>query len=97
MRHSAGAWSGKTSEVPNFRLRPDLETTSHSGAEIWDTLSAGIPLAASMTTEGPVPAIRGQALPPSSVIPPSHLVKRDQLDVSPTLRGIPTSLRKATF
>ena len=87
------------SRIPgrSFRLRADPETASHSEAEIWDTLSAGIPLAASTTTEGPVPAIRGQALPPSSVIPLTHLGKRDQLDVSPTLCGIPTSLRKAVF
>lgn len=29
MRHSAGAWSGKTSEVPRFPLGPLRETASH--------------------------------------------------------------------
>lgn len=92
MRPSLSAHSGM-----HFPRGADPERPSHSGAIIWDALFAGIPLAASTTTEGPVPAIRGQALPPSSVIPLTHLGKRDQLDVSPTLRGIPTSLRKAAF
>lgn len=87
------------SQIPgrSFRLRADPETTSHSGAEIWDTLSTGIPLATSTTTEGPVPAIRGQALPPSSVIPLTHLGKRNQLGISPARRSFLTSLRKAAF
>ena len=29
MRHSAGTWSGKTSEVPSFPLDPLRETASH--------------------------------------------------------------------
>ena len=28
MRHSAGTWSGKTSEVPSFRLKAQPETVS---------------------------------------------------------------------
>ena len=29
MRRSAGAWSGKTSEVPAFRIGAQKETASH--------------------------------------------------------------------
>jgi hypothetical protein len=43
----------------SFRLRADPETASHSGAEIWDTLSAG---SQHDKRRGPIPAIRGQAL-----------------------------------
>lgn len=32
MRHSAGAWSGKTSEVPVFSIGPQKETVSRFGA-----------------------------------------------------------------
>ena len=39
MRHSAGAWSGKTSEVPSFPIGSQAETASHSGREFWDMLS----------------------------------------------------------
>ena len=39
MRHSAGTWSGKTSEVPTFRQDPQLETASHLLAEYWDAVS----------------------------------------------------------
>ena len=39
MRHSAGAWSGKTSEVPSFRLGPLAETVSQNSRSDWDTLS----------------------------------------------------------
>lgn len=46
----------------------------------------------------------GEARPTPSITserawlsPLAHLGKRDQLDISPTLRGIPTSLRKAAF
>lgn len=28
MRHSAGAWSGKTSEVPSFRLKVQRESAT---------------------------------------------------------------------
>lgn len=42
------------SRIPgrSFRLRPDPETASHSGAKIWDALSAGIPPTANTTKEG---------------------------------------------
>ena len=51
MRHSAGAWSGKTSEVPrvplwgrnlgrSFRLRGVPESASHSERQFRDTVSA---------------------------------------------------------
>ena len=40
MRHSAGAWSGKTSEVPTFPIGSQAETASHSRQEFRDTLSA---------------------------------------------------------
>lgn len=30
MRHSAGTWSGKTSEVPRFRLNPLAESASQN-------------------------------------------------------------------
>lgn len=40
MRHSAGTWSGKTSEVPAFRLRLLAESTSQNRRSEWDTLSA---------------------------------------------------------
>lgn len=39
MRHSAGAWSGKTSEVPSFRLKGLAEIVSQFEREIWDTVS----------------------------------------------------------
>lgn len=39
MRHSAGAWSGKTSEVPRFPEGAQRETASHFGPEKWDTVS----------------------------------------------------------
>ena len=80
------------SQIPgrNFRLRADPETASHSGAEFWDTLSAK----GRKRKAHPIPSIKsGRA----SLSPPSHLGKRDQLDVSPTLRSIPTSLRKAAL
>ena len=32
MRHSAGTWSGKTSEVPTFRIGAQKETASRFGA-----------------------------------------------------------------
>ena len=77
----------------SFRLRANPESASQS--ELIPGCNFRWQLARQQ--RGPVPAIRGQALPPSSVIPLTHLGKRNQLDVSPTLRGIPTSLRKATF
>ena len=40
MRHSAGAWSGKTSEVPTFRVEPLAETVSQNFVSERDTLSA---------------------------------------------------------
>ena len=47
------------SQIPgrSFRLRADPETASHSGAEIWDTLSAG---SQHDKRRGPIPAIRGK-------------------------------------
>ena len=33
MRHSAGAWSGKTSEVPSFRNPPHPENATHYSAK----------------------------------------------------------------
>lgn len=39
MRHSAGTWSGKTSEVPRFPEGAQRETASHSEPEKWDTVS----------------------------------------------------------
>lgn len=39
MRHSAGTWSGKTSEVPTFPIGSQAETASHSRQEFWDTVS----------------------------------------------------------
>ena len=80
------------SRIPgrSFRLRADPETASHSEAEIWNALSAK----GRKRKAHPIPSIKsGRA----SLSPLAHLGKRDQLDVSPTLRGIPTSLRKATF
>ena len=43
MRHSAGTWSGKTSEVPSFRLMAIAEIVSHSEAPNRDTLSGTWP------------------------------------------------------
>lgn len=40
MRHSAGAWSGKTSEVPIFPLDPQPETASHFERKFRDAFSA---------------------------------------------------------
>lgn len=40
MRHSAGTWSGKTSEVPNFPLERLWESVSHFDRPEWDALSA---------------------------------------------------------
>ena len=45
MRHSAGAWSGKTSEVPVFPIGPQKETVSRSGvgaAENWTVIWFGL-------------------------------------------------------
>ena len=53
MRHSAGTWSGKTSEVPcdpefvieagyGFPTGPQAEAASHSGREFWDTVFRGL-------------------------------------------------------
>ena len=39
MRHSAGAWSGKTSEVPSFRMRPRWESSSRSERSFRDAIS----------------------------------------------------------
>lgn len=39
MRHSAGAWSEKTSEAPRFPEGAQRETASHFGPEKWDTVS----------------------------------------------------------
>ena len=40
MRRSAGAWSGKTSEVPSFPLSFYTESASQFGRPFWDALSA---------------------------------------------------------
>ena len=40
MRHSAGTWSGKTSEVPSFPLALYTESASQNGGPNWDALSA---------------------------------------------------------
>ena len=40
MRHSAEAWSGKTSEVPGFPLSLYTESASQFGRPFWDALSA---------------------------------------------------------
>ena len=32
MRHSAGTWSGKTSEVPAFRMVPSAEALSQNSS-----------------------------------------------------------------
>ena len=37
MRHSAGTWSGKTSEVPAFRLELQTESASRNPHLEWDT------------------------------------------------------------
>lgn len=74
----------------SFRLSADPETASHSEAEIWNALSAK----GRKRKAHPIPSIKsGRA----SLSPPSHLGKRNQLDVSPALCSIPTSLRKAAF
>ena len=39
MRHSAGTWSGKTSEVPGFTLSLYMESASQNGCPNWDALS----------------------------------------------------------
>ena len=39
MRHSAGTWSGKTSEVPGFPKVPLGETTSRFMPLKWDAVS----------------------------------------------------------
>lgn len=39
MRHSAGTWSGKTSEVPSFRLGPLAENASRYQLSKRDTVS----------------------------------------------------------
>ena len=55
MRHSAGAWSGKTSEVPRvplrpprvgctFRKAPQRETTSHSKGKFRDAFFESLPI-----------------------------------------------------
>ena len=77
------------SRIPgrSFRLRADPETASHSEAEIWDALSA-------KGKARPIPSITSER---AWLSPLAHLGKRDQLDVSPALRDIPTSLRKAAF
>ena len=80
------------SRIPgrSFRLRADPETASHPEAGIRDVVSAK----GRKGKAHPIPSIKsGRA----SLSPPSHLGKRDQLDVSPAIRGIPTSLRKAAF
>ena len=41
MRHSAGAWSGKTSEVPAFRNSRKPETASQFERLFRDAVSAG--------------------------------------------------------
>ena len=43
MRRSAGAWSGKTSEVPGFPLRFQAESVSRNGRSKWDVLSSMFP------------------------------------------------------
>lgn len=80
------------SQIPgrSFRLRADPETASHSEAEIWNALSAK----GRKRKAHPIPSIKSGRASLSSL---THLGKRDQLDVSPTLRCIPTSLRKAAF
>ena len=70
-----------------FRSRPLPENASHSEAEIWDALSA-------KGKARPIPSITSER---AWLSPLAHLGKRDQLDVSPAIRGIPTSLRKAAF
>ena len=42
MRHSAGAWSGKTSEVPAFRMACLAETTAQFLAPERDTFSGTV-------------------------------------------------------
>lgn len=45
MRHSAGTWSGKTSEVPIFRTGAQKETVSRFGAgaaENWPVIWFGL-------------------------------------------------------
>ena len=39
MRHSAGAWSGKTSEVPSFRKEVLGKTVPRSDPKYWDIVS----------------------------------------------------------
>ena len=43
MRHSAGAWSGKTSEVPGFPNKPLAENTSRNPRSKRDALSQSRP------------------------------------------------------
>ena len=59
MRHSAGTWSGKTSEVPTFRNPPHPENATHYSAKnrvavsqaLDATRAQGVsPTAAPMTT-----------------------------------------------
>lgn len=80
------------SQIPgrSFRLRADPETASHSEAEIWNALSAK----GRKRKAHPIPSIKSER---AWLSPPSHLGKREQFDVSPTLCGIPASLRKAAF
>ena len=49
MRHSAGAWSGKTSEVPIFRKMPQPENASRFEASEWDAVSPRGPIGKSGT------------------------------------------------
>lgn len=74
-------------------MRADPESASQSERSFRDAISAG----SQYDNRGPRSSHSRTGFTPEQRYPPSHLGKRDQLDVSPALRGIPTSLRKATL
>lgn len=84
------------SQIPgrSFRMRADPETASHSGAEIWDTLSAG---SQHDKRRGPIPAIRGQALALEQIYPALTSRQTKSAWYLPVRRSFLTSLRKATL
>ena len=58
MRHSAGTWSGKTSEVPGFPKVPLGEITSRFMPLKWDTVSRRGPSGKRHPILGPKSGIR---------------------------------------